>query len=308
MSSTILSSIPPLVSSSSHLTTSNRFKSALIYSFLSRAEGVKHSVTRTHETVRSHTQSCMCVGGGAGFGVCSLVLLVGHWPRQPFVPAVCTAPFAFSPEVLMAVHSDGMSLEFAAEALRGNRELVTAAVHNNGLALRFAAELLRGDKEVVLAAIQNDSFALEFAGTELAKDREVVLAAVTRPTSSSCGLAIRYAAEELRAQDDVVLAAVRTSSGSALQYATDDLKSNRQVVLTAVQIHGTSLQFASADLRADRELVLAAVQSCGFRALMHSEECFHTEPGLVRIARRREAETPEIDRVPRSEGRFVSSS
>ena len=51
--------------------------------------------------------------------------------------------------VKLAVGSSGDSLQFAAEKLRGDRELCLAAVKGCGTALRHAAALQRDDKALV---------------------------------------------------------------------------------------------------------------------------------------------------------------
>ena len=83
--------------------------------------------------------------------------------------------------------------------------------------------------------------------------RDVVRAAV-----ANTGNALVYAAEELKADRAVVLAAV-TQDGYALRYASQ-YKANRAVVLAAVQQNGSALEFASEELRGDRAVVLAAMQ------------------------------------------------
>ena len=113
-------------------------------------------------------------------------------------------------------------------------------------------------KEEALAKIRKDGWALKYAAEELKADRDVVLAAVRKD-----GRALEYAAEELRADRDVVLAAVR-NSGWTLQYAAPELRGDREVVLAAVSQSRWALRFAAPELRADREVVLAAVSQCGW--------------------------------------------
>jgi hypothetical protein len=52
-----------------------------------------------------------------------------------------------------------------------------------------------------------------------------------------------------------------------LQYASDDLKADKEVVLAAVTQNGNALQYASEDLKADKEVVLAAVTQNGMRSI-----------------------------------------
>ena len=111
-----------------------------------------------------------------------------------------------------------------------------------------------------------DGFDLEFASEELRADRQVVLAAVKQ-----FGNALEYASKELRADREIVLAAVKRN-GWALRFASKELRADRQFVLAAVKAGGDALQFASVELRADREVVLAAVAQRGDALRFASEE------------------------------------
>jgi hypothetical protein len=88
-------------------------------------------------------------------------------------------------------------------------------------------------------------------------------------------LALKYAPEKLRDNEDVVLAAVREDvTGGALQYASDRLRDSEQVVLAAVKCpvdYGEyaawrrcrSLEFASDRLRGCAEFVSAVCSDVG---------------------------------------------
>ncbi len=67
----------------------------------------------------------------------------------------------------------------------------------------------------------------------------MILAAVTQN-----GWVLQYAAEEFKADKDIVLAAV-TRYASVLEYAAEDLKANREIVLAAVTEYGWALKFSS---------------------------------------------------------------
>jgi hypothetical protein len=56
--------------------------------------------------------------------------------------------------VLAAVQQNGGALEYAAEPLNSDRDIVLAAVQQNGGALEYAAEPLNSDRDIVLAAVQ----------------------------------------------------------------------------------------------------------------------------------------------------------
>ena len=46
--------------------------------------------------------------------------------------------------------------------------------------------------------------------------------------------------------------------------AAEELKSDREIVLAAVKESGDALEFATEELKGDRELILAAVKQNGF--------------------------------------------
>ena len=76
------------------------------------------------------------------------------------------------------------------------------------------------------------------------------------------GRALRNAAEELRADKEVVLAAVR-QNGRALQYASEELKADQELVLEAVKQNWIALGYAAKEMRNDDEIMFAAVKQDG---------------------------------------------
>jgi len=99
-----------------------------------------------------------------------------------------------------AIENDPMSLQFAANNLKADRELVTRAVDINWRALEHAAYELRSDRELMRMALAQNPCALQFAGKELCNDFDLVLAAVKVDPN-----ALTYASRKLQ-QDDVVSA------------------------------------------------------------------------------------------------------
>jgi len=77
-----------------------------------------------------------------------------------------------------------MALEYAADPLKADKEVVLTAVTENGYALSYAADALKASKEVVMAAVTEDGNALQYASTQLREDKEVVKAAVTKEGSA----------------------------------------------------------------------------------------------------------------------------
>ena len=156
-------------------------------------------------------------------------------------------------------YSDAMSMYWASDALKNDREFVLATVKEDGRALRYASDALQDDREVVLAAVANYGSALQYAYySALQNDREIVLAAVTQN-----GEALKYASRQHRADREIVLAAV-TQNGEAFGYASLKLRADREVVLAAVTRDGEALELASDALKQDFWMKVAAATSRGF--------------------------------------------
>jgi hypothetical protein len=110
------------------------------------------------------------------------------------------------------------------------------------------------DRDDVLIAVSHFGHLLEFAADELRADKGVVLAAVAKE-----GSALKFALYE---DADVVCTAV-SKDGRALEFASSAMQSDRDIVMAAMRHDGFALQWASADLRDDFDVVLAAAQSNG---------------------------------------------
>ena len=93
---------------------------------------------------------------------------------------------------MQAVSRNGYALQYATEALKGDREIVMAAVSQNGLALQLAAEWLKGEREIVMAAVSGHGVALRFATKELKDDEEILQHALewSRNCSDLVGLKV----------------------------------------------------------------------------------------------------------------------
>eukprot|EP00971_Amphidinium_carterae_P067457 1335825-Amphidinium_carterae.1 len=70
----------------------------------------------------------------------------------------------------------------------------------------------------------------------------------------------------------------------ALVYATDALRADRDIVLAAVQSYGPILRCAAEALRADREVVLAAVQQHE-GAIEYAADCLLEDPTFATTAK-----------------------
>ena len=104
---------------------------------------------------------------------------------------------------------------------------------------------------------EGQGWPMRYCAQELRSEREVVMKAV-----SEDGRALEHASLELRGDREIVMRAV-TEHGFALKHAAKDLMGDREVVMAAVARHGDALRFATEELRDDREVVMAAVAKHG---------------------------------------------
>jgi hypothetical protein len=156
--------------------------------------------------------------------------------------------------VMKSVAHNGLELQWASEALKGNERVAMAAVARNGNALQYASEELRRDKEVVMIAVAQSGRALQYTTEELRGDKEVAMAAVAQN-----GLALQWASNELKGDKEVVLAAV-AQDGQALEWASEELKGDKEVVMVAMSNNLIALKYIAKTLCNDKDLAKNALK------------------------------------------------
>jgi hypothetical protein len=152
-----------------------------------------------------------------------------------------------------------MTLKHACFQLRNDFEIVMAAIKQNGRALQFAGRELKERRGVQIEALQHTYFALEYCTEDVQRDSVLVQLYVV----SRSGYGLQHAHYSLRDHQETVLFAAVHTDGKALQYASQRLRADPEVVLAALQKCGAAIQFASEDLRADYAMVWAAVHQRG---------------------------------------------
>ena len=162
-----------------------------------------------------------------------------------------------------------------------------AAVAVRSDALKFVSERLRNSDSFMRDAVARNGGVLEYASVELRADRQLVLAAVTKTSCSRNDCWAKYSlvpfvSEALRADKEVVLTAV-ANSGRSLEFASENLKADKEIVLTAVANSGCSLEFVCKTLQADKQVVLTAVASSG-RSLKFASENLQADKQVVLTA------------------------
>ena len=156
--------------------------------------------------------------------------------------------------VMKSVAHNGLELQWASEALKGNERVAMAAVARNGNALQYASEELRRDKEVVMIAVAQSGRALQYTSEELRGDKEVAMAAVAQN-----GRALLWASNELKGDKEVVMAAV-AQDGFALRYASYELKGDKEVVMVAMSNNLIALKYIAKTLCNDKDLAKNALK------------------------------------------------
>merc|ERR1712098_320643 len=73
-----------------------------------------------------------------------------------------------------AVTSDAISLQYASEEVRENREIVLRAVRQKGYTLMYASPELRGDHEIALEAVRQYSCCFYSLPEDLKLNHEII--------------------------------------------------------------------------------------------------------------------------------------
>ena len=158
-------------------------------------------------------------------------------------------------------------LQHFSESIRSNREIMFSVLsHPYGLSsMAFCCHSLRNDKDFVLQAIQSGNHSVEtqvlrYVSPRLRADRDVVYAAV-----SKSGLNLKHADYSLRRDSSVVMAASAENS-VAFRYCLpgsvkEDLLGNRSFVLDVVSSSPNSTIKSCIDrFQGDREILLQALK------------------------------------------------
>ena len=118
--------------------------------------------------------------------------------------------------ILSAIKKNGFWLKFESEVVRSDREMTLAAVQQDGWALEFATKAFQADKEIVMTAVCKDGWALQVLNLPTLAGGVGVEFFQVGPFTPDTQRAFQFASDELRADVDVVLAAVH-EEGYALQ-------------------------------------------------------------------------------------------
>lgn len=169
------------------------------------------------------------------------------------------------PDAVLAAVSweDGQQLQYAAEFLRNDQQFLIAVVQANYKALRHIESPWNANPDIVSAALSVNLGALEYKSWG---DKRLLLSLV-----SKFPLALQYASKRLRADAQVVAAAV-CADGRVLQHAAPCRRADKQTVLLAVRQNARALQAASKHLHGNREIMMVAVAQDGLLLALAPEQ------------------------------------
>eukprot|EP01043_Picozoa_sp_COSAG02_P052745 COSAG02_NODE_5730_length_4084_cov_2.138269_2_plen_898_part_00 len=122
-------------------------------------------------------------------------------------------------------------------------------------------------------------YSLEFAPASRAADHDFVHGIVT---SDASGTELKFAADALRADRQLVLDAV-AHSAAAFRYASTNLREDRQFVVAATTENADVLRYVPERLRADREFILASAQQNG-AVLRYATSALQDDEAIVLAA------------------------
>ena len=126
--------------------------------------------------------------------------------------------------------------------------------------------------------------------SSFANDIDVVMMAVTNDMlANGHELALSFASEELRDEEQVVLAAVK-HCGLALEFASERLQGNREIVFNAVHNEPYSLVYASDEIRNDMKFLAKIVKDHPFAIKGAGDDIQDNKDAIVELA----AINPEI--------------
>jgi hypothetical protein len=124
-----------------------------------------------------------------------------------------------------------MSLTFASDELKNDKDIVMEAVKSGGNGLKYASEKLKNDINVVFAAIKNHPFSLEHASEEMKSNYEVLEYAIENINTEITKIdnIMSYASRELQNNNELILKSLLKIRNGYLDWEFSDniyLKNN----------------------------------------------------------------------------------
>ena len=84
-------------------------------------------------------------------------------------------------------------------ANRYDKDILMIAVTSDGYSLQFASNDMKNNKEIVKTAIISNSYSIQYAGTNLRNDKEIIIFAINK------GCNIHHICDNMKNDKDVIL-------------------------------------------------------------------------------------------------------
>jgi hypothetical protein len=111
---------------------------------------------------------------------------------------------------------------------------------------------------------------------QFANDKEFMLALLAYN-----GTYLQHASEELKADKEVIMAALKSGYSLPYEHVSDALKTDRDFLLEMVSLDAYCLEFFSEEFKQDEQIVLAAAKNFGDAALEFGAEKFKTNKNIL---------------------------
>jgi hypothetical protein len=190
--------------------------------------------------------------------------------------------FANDKEFMLALLAyNGTYLQHASEELKADKEVIMAALQSGySLPYEHVSDALKTDKDFLLEIVSLDAYCLEFFSEELKQDEQIVLAAA----KNSGDVALEFGADKFKKNKNIITEAVK-SSDEALSFLAENDKNDKNLIMTAVDNYGNALEYASEQLQNDKDVVIAAVRNNGDALEYASEELQNDKDVVITAVR-----------------------
>jgi hypothetical protein len=142
-------------------------------------------------------------------------------------------PGSFDEELVLAAIGSACDAFERVEELKSDRELALAAVKLRGDCIEQLSPELKADREIVAAAVADKGYQLMYADDTLHNDTELIIGELVGAGAAAYGV-LGMVPWDLRGHREIIAAAVK-EHGHCLKYADDELKDDEEIVLEAVR-------------------------------------------------------------------------
>jgi hypothetical protein len=148
--------------------------------------------------------------------------------------------------------------------------------------LRFVSKKLKSDLTFMMELVQTEGLALAFAAADLRQNRDLVMAAAKNNPDS-----LQFAAAALKNKVDFIAGLV-PHQPCVMRHVSKKLWGNEALVTLALQRDGTLLELAPSHFRSNKNMVLLAVAETPL-ALLYAAEVLRNDAEIIAKAKESDA-------------------